>query len=175
MRFRVIDLFVAAFNVPYAPRGDDGHFGGERLDRQFKAHLIVPLARAAVADRVGALFFGDLDDALCDDGTGKRRAEQIFVFIHRAGLHRRIDIILDEFLAEVFDVKFGRARFERLFFQPFEFALLPHVGGNGDDFAVVIILFEPGNDDGRIQPARICKDDFFDLLFHLRSFLFIKL
>ena len=168
VRFRVIDLFVAALDVPDPPRRDDRHFGRKCLDGQFKTDLIVSLARAAVADGVRPFFLGDLDNALCNDGTCKRSAEQVFVFVHRARLHRGINVILNKFFAQVLYVQLGSARFESLLFQPVQLALLPDIGGNGDHFAVVIIFFQPRDDDGRIQPARISKDNLLDLfLFHM--------
>ena len=175
VRLGIIDLLVAALDIPNAPGRDDGHFGRERFNGQFEAHLIVPLARAAVADRIGALFFGDLYDALGDDGARKRRAEQVFVLIYRARLDGRVNVIFYKLFAKVFDIQFGCPRFESLLFQPFQLAFLPHVGRNGNDFAIVVIFFQPRNDDRRVKPARIGENYFFDLLFHLRSFLFIKL
>ena len=123
-----------------------------------------------MADGVCPFLFGDLNNALCNDGTRKRRTEQIFVFVHRARLHRGIDVILDEFFAQVFYVQFGRARFQRLFFQPVQLALLPYVGRDRDHFAVVIVFFQPRNNDGGIQSARIGKDNFLNLfLFHMST------
>ena len=165
VRLGVIDLLLAALDIPYTPGSDYFHSGSERLDRQLETHLVVPLSRAAMADRVRTFLFRDLDDALCDDGTGKRGAEQVFVLIDRARFHRRINVILDKFFAQIFDIQFGSARFESLLFQTFQFALLPHVRGNGDHFAVVIVLFEPGDDNGSIQPARISEHHLFDLFF----------
>ena len=43
--------------------------------------------------------------------------------------------------------------------------VLANVAGDGDDLRVVIILFQPGDDDGSIQAAGICKYNFFDLIF----------
>ena len=71
MRFGVGDLLLAGFNIPHAPRGDDLHIGGKRLDRQLKPHLIVALAGAAVTDGVCALLLGDLHQALGDNGPAK--------------------------------------------------------------------------------------------------------
>ena len=102
--FRVVDLLVAALNIPNTPRSDDRHFRRKRLNRQFKTNLIVPLARAAVANRIRSFLFRNFNDAFCNDRTCERRTEQIFVLIHRASLHRRINIILDKFLAQIFNV-----------------------------------------------------------------------
>ena len=42
-----------------------------------------------------------------------------------------------------------------------QFFLLADVAGHGDDFTL-IILFEPGDDDGRIQSARVSQNHFLD-------------
>ena len=117
------------------------------------------------------LFFGDLDDTLGDDGAREGGAQEVLVLVHRARLHGGIDVVFDELFAQILDIQLGSARLERLLFQPFQLALLPYVGGDGDDFAVVIVLFQPRDDDGRIQPAGIRKNNFFDFLFHFVCFL----
>ena len=73
----VIDLFVTALDVPLTPRGDDGHFGGQRFQGQLKTNLVVALAGAAVANSVCALFFCYIGKTLCDTGTSVRCAEKI--------------------------------------------------------------------------------------------------
>ena len=168
VRFRVFDLLFAALDVPDPPGCDDRHFGRERLDRQFETHLIVALARAAMADRVGALFLGDVHDRLCNDGTRKRRAEQIFVLIDGACLHGREDIVLDKFLLQIEHIEFGRARLLCLFLQSVQFRSLSDVPGDGNDLAVIVIFLEPRDDDGGIKSARVRKNHLFDLLFHLK-------
>jgi len=50
-------------------------------------------------------------------------------------------------------------------FQAVELAGLADVAGHGDDFAVIVVFLQPGDDDGRIQTAGVSKDDFFDIFF----------
>ena len=163
VRLGVRDLVVAALELPCTPRRDDVHLGRERLDRQLETHLIVALAGAAVADRVGALGLGDLDDALGDRGTREGRAEQVF-FIFGACLQARPDVVLDERLVQILDVQLGRAGRQRLFLQTVQLGALADVAGNGDHLAAVVFL-QPRNDDGCIQTAGIGENDFF-VLFH---------
>ena len=40
---------------------------------------------------------------------------------------------------------------------------LPHIAAHGNDFAVIIVLFQPRDDNGSIQTAGICQHDLFDL------------
>ena len=37
---------------------------------------------------------------------------------------------------------------------------------NADNFAAGIILVQPGNNDGGVKTARVCKYDFFDFFSH---------
>ena len=39
---------------------------------------------------------------------------------------------------------------------------LPHIAAHGNDFAVIIVLFQPRDDNGSIQTAGICQHDLFD-------------
>ena len=68
---RVGDGVFARVDLPFAPRRDDGKLGRERFAGQLEAHLVVALAGAAVGERVGADFLGDLDLSL-----GKQRTRE---------------------------------------------------------------------------------------------------
>lgn len=46
--------------------------------------------------------------------------------------------------------------------QAFQLTFLAHIAADGDDLAVVVMLFQSRNDDGRIQTAGICQHDLFD-------------
>ena len=162
MRLGVIYLLFARLDAPLAPGSDDGHIGRKRLYRQFETNLIVALARAAVADGVRALRLGYLHDALGDDGTRKGRPQHIFLIL-RPCFHGGDDVLVHEFVREVLDVELGRARLQRFFFQPLELVRLPDIAGHRDDLAVVVILFEPRDDDGSVQTARVSQHDFLDL------------
>ena len=159
VRLGVVDLLLAGLDAPLPPRGDDGHIGRERLDGELETHLIVALARAAVADGVGVLRLCYLHDALGDDGTRKGGAQHIFLVL-RTRLDGGDDVLVHEFVGEILDVQLGRARFQRLFLEPFKLVRLPYVAGDRDDFAVVVVLFEPRDDDGSVQAARVCQHDF---------------
>ena len=162
--FGVVDLVVAALEFPDAPRGDDRHLRRESLDGQFKAHLIVALAGAAVGDGVRALLEGDLGDALGDDGARERRAQQVLALVLRARLEGGEDVILDKLLAQIFDIELGSAGLDGLFLKALQLRALPHVRGHGDDFAALVVLLEPGDDDGRVQTAGIGQNDLLILL-----------
>ena len=44
-----------------------------------------------------------------------------------------------------------------------EFIALADIGAAGNDFAAIVMLLEPGNDNGGVQTARISEYDFLDL------------
>src|SRR5262245_6947324 len=113
----VIDRVLARNDVPFAPGGDHRQFGRQGFECQFKTDLIVALARASVRERVAARPLSDFDLAFGDDGSGERSAEQVFVFVDGAGAQRGPDVFGDEFVAQVFDVDFIRARGDGLLLQ----------------------------------------------------------
>ena len=164
VRLGVSDLLLTRLDVPLTPRGDDRHIGREVLDGQLKTHLIVALAGAAVGDGVRALLLGNLDEALGDARARMARAEQVLL-VHGASLHGRDDVIVDVFVRQVEHVELRRAGLDGLFLQTVELVGLTDVAGHGDDFAVVVVLLQPRDDDGRIQTAGVSKDDFFDIFF----------
>ena len=169
----VVDLLVTALDVPLTPGSDDGHIGAESLQGQLETHLVVALAGAAVADGVCAFLDGDVGQSPCDAGTCEAGAQQV-VLILCAELQGGEDVVLDEVLLQVEDVQLGSAGSLSLLFQTVQLSTLTHVAGDSDDFAVVVVLFQPGNDDGGIQTARVSQNNFLNIfLFHDdRSFVY---
>ena len=151
------DLLVAAGYVPGAPGGDDGEFGGEGLDPDFEADLVVALSRAAMGVGVGMFRDGDLGQALCEEGTGCRGAQEVALFVGAARLDQGPEVIGDEFLLEVHDNELGCSCGESLLFEALPVALLAHIAADGNDFLGAAFL-EPGDDDCRIEAARVGED-----------------
>ncbi len=158
----VIDLLITALDVPLTPRGDDGHLGGQRLQGQLKADLVVTFAGAAVADSVGVLLLGDVGQSSGDAGTCVGGAQQV-VLILGVGLQAGPDVVFDVVLLQVEDVQLGSAGLDGLLLQAIQFGTLANVTGNGNDFAVVVVFFQPGNDDGSVQTAGVCQNDLFNI------------
>ncbi|MPN04144.1 hypothetical protein SDC9_151380 [bioreactor metagenome] len=149
---RIVDLLVAALDVPLSPGRDDGHIRRKALNGKLETHLIVALAGAAVADGVGMFFFGDLHQPFADDGAGKRGAQQILL-IAGAHLHGWENHLVNHLVGQILYVQLGRAGLFRLFLQAVQLAALAHVGGHGDNLRIVVVLLQPGNDDGCVQAA----------------------
>ena len=166
MRLGIGDLILAGFELPFPPRGNDRKFRGKRLDCKLKAHLIVSLAGAAMANRISALLLGNFNKPLCDGGPCERGAEQIFLFIDRAGLDGGVDVIGYEGFLQILNIQLGSAGFERFCLKPIQLISLAHIAGHGDDFTIIVIFLQPRNDNGSIQAAGICQHNFFNLLFH---------
>ena len=162
VRDGVVDLLVSGLDVPHAPGRDDLHIRRERLDCQLEPHLIVALAGAAVADGVRPLGARDLDDALGDDRARERRAQQVVALVDGAGLEGGVDVVGDEFLAQILHIELGGAGLDCLFLQPVQLGALPDVARDGDDLAAGVGLLQPRDDDGRVQPARVGEYDFFE-------------
>src|SRR5699024_7898002 len=70
-------------------------------------------------------------------------------------------------LFQVQHVQLGSAGLDGLFFQAVQLGALAHVAGNGDDFAVVVVFLQPGDDDGGIQTAGVSQYYFLDVRFVL--------
>ena len=164
MGLGVVDLLVTALDLPLPPGGDDGHLRGKALDGQLEADLIVALAGTAVGDGVGVLFEGDLHQALADDGPGEGGAQQV-VLILGTHHHGGDDHIVHHLVHQVLDVQLGRAGLDGLLVEALQLVALPHVGGYGDDLGVVVVLLQPGDDDGCVQPAGVGEDDLLDVFF----------
>ena len=120
------------------------------------------LAGAAVADGVGALLLGDLHQALGDDRPGEGGAQQIALVLG-AHLHGGDDHVIHHLVDQILHIQLGGAGFQSLLLQPLQLVGLAHIAGDGDDLGVVVVLLQPGNDDGCIQTAGVGEDDFFDL------------
>ena len=166
MGLGIVDLLITAFDIPLPPRCDDLHLRCKPLDGQLEPDLVVALAGAAMADGVGPLLFGDLHQALGDDGPGEGGAEQV-VLILGPHLHGRDNHLVHHLVGQVLHIQLGGPRLDGLLLQTVQLGALSHVAGDGDDLRVTVILFQPGNDDGCIQSAGISENYFFDLFLQM--------
>ena len=173
VRLCIFDLLFAALDVPFAPRSDDSQVRCKGFYGKLKAYLVVALARASVADSVRAFLFGDLYQLLRNGRARKAGSQQVGAFVFCPRLHRGNDIVFHKLVHKVHHIQLAGAGGKRLGLQSVQLCSLPYVSGGGNDLAAVI-LFQPGNDDGGIQPAGIGEHHFFVLLFllfHVRSLL----
>ena len=169
----VFDLGLTGIQCPLVvpPGGDDLEIGGQGLDAQLETDLVIALAGGAVADGGGVFLTGDLDQLLGDQRTCHRGAQQVFVLIDGVCLYAGNDIFIREFLSDIQDVQLGSAAVFCSFFQAVQLFFLAAVDADTDDF-VAEVLFEPGDDRGRIKAAGIGKDYFF---FCIRHFIYLRL
>src|SRR5262249_25143675 len=89
---------------------------------------------------------------------------QVGVLVDGARAQRRPDVIADEFFAQIFDVSGRGASSEGLLASGFQVFLLADVADDGDDFAAVVLL-QPGNDDGGVEPSGVRKYNFLGFAF----------
>ena len=84
------------------------------------------------------------------------RAQQVLALVDRARLERRPNEVLDELLAQVFDVQLFRAALFRLLVEGLQLFALPDVARNADHIAVIIFL-QPRHDNRGIQTTGISQ------------------
>ena len=141
--------------------------GTQGVGAEFEADLIVALPRRAMGDCVGAGFMGDFHQPSGDQRTRDRGAEQVFAFIQRIGAEHWIDVLGNEFLAQILDEDFPDAHGFGLGAGRLDFLALTDVGGEGHDFAIVGLL-QPLRDNRGVETARIGQHHLSDLG-HARS------
>ena len=113
-----------------------------------------------MGDGVGPFDLGDLHLPLGDQRPGDGGAEQVVPLVDGVGAEHREDEVADELLAQVVDVDLVGAGGNGLVADRVQFVPLPEVGGEGDHLAAVLVL-QPLEDDGGVQPAGIGEDDLF--------------
>ena len=141
VRLGVVDFFLPGLDVPDPPGGDDFHLRGKGLDGQLEAHLVVPLAGAAVSDVLGAVLVRDVHKVLGDDGAGERgeqRVDALVLAVRPDGLG---DDGLGVLLAHVDGLGGNGSHIEGLLLDPGEVLLvLANVAADGDDVHVLLDL-----------------------------------
>src|SRR5664279_939088 len=100
-----------------------------------------------------------------DERARRGRAEQVVVLVSGARLEDREQVVLCELVLCVDEEELGSAGLLRLLFEARGLLGLADVYRHGHDRAAVILL-EPGNDDGCVEPARVSERDLLDLRLH---------
>ena len=155
----VIETIFARFQIPLPPGRDHFQFRRDGLVGKFKADLIIALAGAAMRDRVCAFAQRNFHLVLGDHWPSERSSEQILVLVDCARLERRKYVTGEKFLAQVFDDHLAGAGVIGLLHDCFDVIFLPDIADHGND-VVVVILFQPRNDDGGIESTGIGENDF---------------
>ena len=71
--------------------------------------------------------------------------------------------LIHHLIHQIQHIQLGRAGLDGLLLQALQLVILAHVAGHGDDLGIVVVLLQPGDDDGRIQTAGVGEDNFLDL------------
>ena len=159
----VLNLGAAGVKIPFTPGSDNGEVRSQGLHGQLEAHLVIALTGGAVGNGICALLTGNLHQALGNQRTGEGSAQQILALIDGIRLQGRPDIIHQEFLGQIVDIDLGSPGFQG--FLPHRLQLVPlaYIYAGCNDLAAVIILLQPGNDNGGIKPAGISQHDFLNI------------
>ena len=162
MLMRVFNFGFAGIQFPVrvTPCGNDLQIRGKRLDSQFKTDLVVTLAGRAVADGDSAFLSCDFHELLRDQRAGHGCSDQIFVLINGMCLYAWRNIFIAELIDDIEDVKLIRAAIPCALLETVELLLLSDVDAAADNI-IIIILFQPGDDTGRIKSAGVCQYNFF--------------
>ncbi len=155
---RVVDLLVAGEPHADSHRGHHLESRVERVDRDVEADLVVALAGAPVGDRIGAFATGDLDEQLGDQRPRERGGQRVRVLVQRVRLEMRPDEVADEPLPRIDDVGSRGAGADGSLLHAVPERAATDVDRQADDLAVVL-LSQPGDGDGRIEPAGVGEDD----------------
>src|SRR5450759_107863 len=161
----VIDGVLARLDVPLAPGRDDRELRRERHVGELEPDLVVALSGAAVREGVAPRRERDLDLLLGDEGTRGRRPEQVVVLVGGAGLQHRKEVIARELVLRVDEEELRRAGLPRLLLETRGLLGLADVDRDGDHLASVVLL-QPGDDDGRVESARVGECGLLDLRLH---------
>ena len=100
----VFQLIFTGFDIPDSPRSDDLHIRSEGFDTELETNLVVSFTGSTVTDRNSAFFFCNINEDLCDQRAGHCSTEKVFVLVCRICLYARSDIIVAEFINNVFDI-----------------------------------------------------------------------
>ena len=153
----VVDLLVPA-DDPFPLRGQDLEVGVLGDDSCIEADLVVPFPGASVGDVLRSDLLRDLDQGLGHQGPGDGGAEGVDVLVQAVRLDQRPYVVPDELLPHVDEhgvhrpVPLGAGDDVVLGLG------LADVDGDRDD-VYVVVLREPVDVNGGVQPSGVCEDD----------------
>ncbi len=150
--FCVVEELGAGVEFPFPPRRDNRQVRCKGLECHLEPHLVIALARGAVAHSISLNFARDLDLALRNNWPRQGCTEKVPVLVYGVCLNRLKYVVLNKLLCEVFDVASARAGFFSLGLEPCELLLLADIGRVGNDLAFVCFT-EPLQDYGSVQSA----------------------
>ena len=123
-----------------SPCSNNFNIGSKSLDAQLKTDLVVSFSGRAMADSGCALLAGDLNQLLCNQRSCHGSAEQILVFIDSVCLYAGNDVIVTEFVDDVFDVQLGSAAGLCALLKSVKLLSLSAVNADTDNFIIKVFL-----------------------------------
>ena len=165
-----VNFLVPGLDIPLPPGSNDLHIGSKPLDCQFKPNLIVALAGSTVADGIRALSQRDFSQFLADNRTGKGSSQQVSLIL---GVHFQggDDDLVHHLIHQIGHNQLAGTGGDGLGLQALQLVGLTHVAGHGNDFGIIVVLLQPGDNDGSIQTAGIRQNDLLNriLVIHIYS------
>ena len=107
MSFTIIDLVFTGLHCPYichTPWSDDLDVRSKSFDTKLETDLVISFSCCTMADSNSAFFTCNLNQFFSDCRTGHGSSEKVFVLVCRICLYARSDIIVAEFINNVFDI-----------------------------------------------------------------------
>ena len=121
------------------PRRDDLDVRLEGVERQLEPHLVIALARAAVADSKAPLSLGDCDLRTRDYGPREGSPKEIDALIDSVARDGWVAELVDKFFPEVDDVDRGGADLEGFGADGVEVFFLTNVSAETDNFKALLL------------------------------------
>ena len=149
---------LAAGHAPVADRGQHRHVGGKRRHRRLEAHLVVPLAGAAVRDGARASLPRHRHQMTGDQRPRERRHQRVAALVEGARLQHRQHELVRELVAGVHDHRLGSARRGCPRLDLLAFDALADVDQEGDHLGAVL-LGQPAQRNRCVEAARVREDD----------------
>ncbi len=160
--FSVGQQLLAGHQVPLAPWRNHFYARLKRIGTQLETHLVVALAGGTVGDGIGTGFVGNFNQALGDQRTGDGSTQQVLAFINGVGAEHRENKVAHKFFTQVVDVDFLDTQRFGLGTGRLDLLALTQVSGEGNDFALVLVL-QPLEDYRGIQATGIGQNHLFDI------------
>ena len=172
MCFCIFDFVFTRTEVPFTPRSDDCELRSQSFAGKFETNLVVAFTGSTVSNSVSAFSDSDFYQFFSNQRTSEGSAEQIFLFINSASFNSGPYIVSDEFFFEVEDEAFACTGVQSFVINRVKFVALAKVSTNSNNFAVVVVVFQPRNNYGSVKATGVSQYNFFNIFFfHYKSLL----
>ncbi len=167
MLFCVSDHIASTFELGQElavfPWCDDVHITHVHVIAELETDLVIAFSRCAMGDVGGAFLAGYFNLGFGDDRSGEGCAEHVSSLVDGIRQQGGEDVVGDQLTSKILDIHLGCTGGQRFFSDRIEIFALSDVCNECDHIEPFVC--QPFQDDGGIQTAAICQNDFF--LFHI--------